>query len=213
MSKIKTCDYCSNCRIYEMTEEDELDLNFCYDDERDLSARSIFISEDKQFDIMVVSGAGEPQRLEFRHWNKEAQRWIVYNTIYLKRCINCGREITEYPEFIDKKDKKIVELKKENKIFKHLIEETKSENIEDFVFLVRLLNGSYIQKLRKANKRVQELDQQLKKLPNEIIEEIRRGMGNIESILINCGNGKEDALCWFNNILKEILKKYGVEDE
>ena len=107
---MKTCDYCSNCRTYEMTEEDEWDLNFCYDDEHDLSARSIFISEDKQFDIMVVSGAGEPQRLEFRHWNKEAQRWFVYDIKYLKHCINCGREITEYPEFVDEKDKKLQEV-------------------------------------------------------------------------------------------------------
>lgn len=99
MDKIKTCAYCSNSRTYEMTEEDEWDLNFCYDDENDLSAKSIFLSEDKQFDIMVVSGAREPQRLEFRHWNKNAQMWFVYNTIHLKRCINCGREITEYPEF------------------------------------------------------------------------------------------------------------------
>lgn len=201
MSKIKTCDYCSNCRTYEMTEEDEWDLNFCYDDEHDLSARSIFISEDKQFDIMVVSGAGEPQRLEFRHWNKEAQRWIVYNTIYLKRCINCGREITEYPEFVDEKDKKIVDLEKQIKILK----EEYSKLIEDKFDVTK-------EKFEWKGY-AHTLEYKLKELPKKIVEEIRMEMGSIEDILINCGNGKEDALCWFNNILKEILKKYGVEDE
>lgn len=201
MSKIKTCDYCSNCRIYEMTEKDEWDLNFCYDDEHDLSARSIFISEDKQFDIMVVSGAGKPQRLEFRHWNKEAQRWFVYNTIYLKRCINCGREITEYPEFIDKKDKKIVDLEKQIKILK----EEYSKLIEDKFDITK-------EKFEWKGY-AHTLEYKLKELPKKIVEEIRMEMGSIEDILINCGNGKEDALCWFNNILKEILKKYGVEDE
>lgn len=199
--KMKTCDYCSNCRTYEMTEEDEWDLNFCYDDEHDLSARSIFISEDKQFDIMVVSGAGEPQRLEFRHWNKEAQRWFVYDIKYLKHCINCGREITEYPEFVDEKDKKIVDLEKQIKILK----EEYSKLIEDKFDVTK-------EKFEWKGY-AHTLEYKLKELPKKIVEEIRMEMGSIEDILINCGNGKEDALCWFNNILKEILKKYGVEDE
>ena len=198
---MKTCDYCSNCRTYEMTEEDEWDLNFCYDDEHDLSARSIFISEDKQFDIMVVSGAGEPQRLEFRHWNKEAQRWFVYDIKYLKHCINCGREITEYPEFVDEKDKKIVDLEKQIKILK----EEYSKLIEDKFDVTK-------EKFEWKGY-AHTLEYKLKELPKKIVEEIRMEMGSIEDILINCGNGKEDALCWFNNILKEILKKYGVEDE
>ena len=201
MSKMKTCDYCSNSRTYEMTEEDEWDLNFCYDDEHDLSARSIFISEDKQFDIMVVSGAGEPQRLEFRHWNKEAQRWFVYDIKYLKHCINCGREITEYPEFVDEKDKKIVDLEKQIKILK----EEYSKLIEDKFDVTK-------EKFEWKGY-AHTLEYKLKELPKKIVEEIRMEMGSIEDIFINCCNMKEDALCWFNNILKEILKKYGVEDE
>ena len=40
----------------------------------------------------------------------------------------------------------------------------------------------------------------------KVVEEIRLAMGGIEDILINCGNGKEDALCWINNILKQVEK-------
>ena len=160
MSKMKTCEYCSNCRTYEMTEEDEWDLNFCYDDEHDLSARSIFLSKDKQFDIMVVSGAGEPQRLEFRHWNKKAQRWIVYNTIYLKRCINCGREITEYPEFIEEKDKKITALEKQLKETK-----TKYEKLLDDKF-------ETIKEKFEWKGYAHTLEYKLKELPKKMCDEI-----------------------------------------
>ena len=191
---MKTCDYCSNCRTYEMTEKDELDLNFCYDDEHDLSARSIFRSEDKQFDIMVVSGAGEPQRLEFRHWNKDTQRWIVYNTVYLKRCINCGREITEYPEFMDKKDKKIIDLEQEVEQLK------KGWNLENMelknqVALKDSIIGILHEQKRNLLKRLKEL---LKKICDEIISKCIAGNYNETQNII---------------IINEILKKYEVEDE
>lgn len=198
MSKMKTCDYCSNSRTYEMTEEDEWDLNFCYDDEHDLFAKSIFISEDKQFDIMVVSGAGKPQRLEFRHWNKDAQRWFVYNTIYLKRCINCGREITEYPEFIDKKDKKIIDLEQEVEQLK------KGWNLENMELENQVaLKDSIIGVLHEQKR---NLLQQLKGLPKKICIEIEKSAiaGNVikpPDIVIELSK------------LEEILKKYGAKDE
>ena len=152
MDKVETCDYCSNCRTYEMIEEDKWDLNFCYDDEHDLSARSIFISENKQFDIMVVSGAGEPQRLEFRHWNKDAQRWFVYNTIHLKHCINCGREIMEYPEFMEEKDKEIERLKQE-------LEET---------------NAGYDFTYEQSTEAIKELKQNQTQLAIQELENVRK---------------------------------------
>ena len=58
-----------------------------------------------------------------------------------------------------------------------------------------------------------QLKQQLHDLPKKIVEEIKIEMGGIEDILINCGNGKEDALSWFNRILQTILKKYGGKSE
>lgn len=56
-----------------------------------------------------------------------------------------------------------------------------------------------------------ELKQQLHELPKKIVEDIKIQMGSIEDILINCGNGKEDALCWLNRVLETTLKKYGGE--
>ncbi len=64
---------------------------------------------------------------------------------------------------------------------------------------------------RDAEKENQQLKQQLHDLPNKIVEDIKMQMGSIEDILINCGNGKEDALCWLNRILETTLKKYGGE--
>lgn len=194
MSKMKACEYCSNCRTYEMTEEDEWDLNFCYDDEHDLSARSIFLSKDKQFDIMVVSGAGEPQRLEFRHWNKDAQRWFVYNTIYLKRCINCGREIAEYPEFMDKKDKKIIDLEQEVEQLK------KGWNLENMELENQVaLKDSIIGVLHEQKR---NLLKQSKELPKKICDEI------ISKCIAGNYNETQNII-----IINEILKKYGVKDE
>lgn len=75
---------------------------------------------------------------------------------------------------LEEKDKEIEELKQNNKIFMQLIEETKSENIDDFAFLVRVTNGSYIQKLRKANRRVQELERLQTQLAIQELSEVER---------------------------------------
>lgn len=67
--------------------------------------------------------------------------------------------IHDWKALCAERDKEIEELNQNNKTFMQLVEETKSKNIDDFAFLVRVMNGSYIQKLRKANRRVQELEQ------------------------------------------------------
>lgn len=235
MSKIKTCDYCSNCRIYEMTEEDELDSNFCYDDEHDLSARSIFMSEDKQFDIMVVSGAGEPQRLEFRHWNKDAQRWFVCNTIYLKRCINCGREITEYPEFICEKDKKITELEKQLKEtkteYKKLLDdkfETTKEKFEwkgyDTKLYVKVNREEIEQYLKNSHSGINAIidgntngihfylmsDKDLSGHDKELVAKV---LEEVENAFTEYLPLKNRTGAWFYGRLNEILEKYQKEFE
>ena len=79
------------------------------------------------------------------------------------------------------------------------------KSINDTYKLEKLLN--------QQDKENQQLKQQLHELPKKIVEDIKIRMGSIEDILINCGNGKEDALCWLNRILETTLKKYGGEDE
>ena len=75
--------------------------------------------------------------------------------------------------------------------------------------------GCVVNLLNQQDKRIKELEEenqqlkpQLHDLPKKIVETIKNQMGSIEDVLINCGNGKEDALCWFNEILDTILKKY-----
>lgn len=50
-----------------------------------------------------------------------------------------------------------------------------------------------------------------RKLVKEVCEKIKDKLGSIEDMLINLGNGKEDAFCYFIKILKEVEKEF--EDE
>ena len=38
------------------------------------------------------------------------------------------------------------------------------------------------------------------------LEKVLAKLSNIENTLINCGNGKEDAICWFVNIIDQQIK-------
>ncbi len=109
--KIKTCNYCSNSRTYTLTDEEELDSNFCFDDDTDYSSQVFFVSEDKNHRIMHTIGDGKPPRLEFEFWNNNFKRWDTYDIKFLKFCFNCGRKIIEYPEFKTYEEKKIAKLK------------------------------------------------------------------------------------------------------
>lgn len=47
-----------------------------------------------------------------------------------------------------------------------------------------------------------------RELVKEVCEKIKYKLGSIEDILINLGNGKEDALNYFTHILNEIEKEF-----
>lgn len=47
-----------------------------------------------------------------------------------------------------------------------------------------------------------------RELVKEVCDEIKNKLGSIEDILINLGNGKEDALNYFTHILNEIEKEF-----
>lgn len=47
-----------------------------------------------------------------------------------------------------------------------------------------------------------------RELVKEVCEKIKYKLGAIEDILINLGNGKEDALNYFTHILNEIEKEH-----
>lgn len=68
--------------------------------------------------------------------------------------------------------------------------------------------------LNQQDAKIKELDRLRNKLhsqPKEIVEKIMSKMDNVVDTLINCGNGKEDAIAWFCDILQEILKEYEEE--
>ena len=47
-----------------------------------------------------------------------------------------------------------------------------------------------------------------RELVKEVCDEIKNKLGSIEDILINLGNGKEDALSYFMYILNKIQKEF-----
>lgn len=47
-----------------------------------------------------------------------------------------------------------------------------------------------------------------RELVKEVCDEIKNKLGSVEDILINLGNGKEDAFSYFIKILNEVQKEY-----
>ncbi len=65
--------------------------------------------------------------------------------------------------------------------------------------------GEIIDKKYFTKEELQDHDRELVK---EVCEKIKYKLGSIEDILINLGNGKEDALNYFTHILNEIEKEF-----
>lgn len=95
----------------------------------------------------------------------------------------------------------IKELKQNNKTFMQLVKETKSESIDDFAFLVRVMNGSYIQKLRKANKRVQELEQKQTQLAIKELEKVKEFICDYSEMT---GQAWDHTLRFLHDQIKEL---------
>ena len=91
--------------------------------------------------------------------------------------------------------------------YKRMVLDNKTNKI---IKVIDTLNQQY-KRIKELEQENQQLNQQLHDLPKKIVEDIKIQMGSVEDILINCGNGKEDALCWINRILDTVLKKYGGE--
>ncbi len=129
---------------------------------------------------------------------KEKKRYEIH--IYddngvLDKSIN---DTYKLEKLLNQQSRRIKELEEE-------LDEVKRDYIPKLEFGLKRANKMG----RDAEKENQQLKQQLHDLPKKLVADIKMQMGSIEDILINCGNGKEDALCWFNECLDSILKKYG----
>lgn len=67
------------------------------------------------------------------------------------------------------------------------------------------------QQLAEKEKEIAELEEQDEIYQNQTaiaeLENVKEKLSNIENTLINCGNGKEDAICWFVNIIDQQIKE------
>lgn len=52
-----------------------------------------------------------------------------------------------------------------------------------------------------------QLKHSQKQLAIEEFEKLLSKLSNIENTLINCGNGKEDAICWFVKLINDQIEK------
>lgn len=193
-------------------------------DEKMKELKQQLAEKDKEIERLI---ANESEALKY---------YSSTRTVYIRenRCKRCGKEISsilpdmfeglcyecfekfERGKFVpeqqlDEKDKEIEELKQNNKIFMQLIEETKSENIDDFAFLVRVTNGSYIQKLRKANRRVQELERLQTQLAIQELEKVKVNLKDRMSMMNNEEHSYlQKVVSWYdvckqvNNQIKEL---------
>ena len=112
-------------------------------------------------------------------------------------------DIVNAVEVLNQQDKENQQLKQQVNDWKQRFGSSEERN--------KQLTDNSVKALELKNEKIKKLKQQLHDLPKKIVEDIKIQMGSIEDILINCGNGKEDALCWFNECLDSILKKYGGE--
>ena len=84
------CSGCYNSRFdYNLT------------DENDYLISSIGDSEDN-YRMLYCSGNGQPPRILFDKWSEERKQWVTVGEYFPKHCPECGRGITEYPEFMRK---------------------------------------------------------------------------------------------------------------
>ena len=79
------------------------------------------------------------------------------------------------------------------------------ENVASRIDFMTSENYADICELYKTAKNLKQHDRELVK---EVCEKIKYKLGSIEDILINLGNGKEDALNYFTHILNEIEKEF-----
>lgn len=163
----------------------------------------------------------------------EVQHYFINNEIISCRdCIckldkTCGfRHGEKHCPLIDikihdrEKDKRIKELEQkvqelqevDNKrafrlyaVLYDVLEKQDPENVASRIEYMTRDNYADICEIYKTVKNLKQHDRELVK---EVCDEIKNKLGSIEDILINLGNGKEDALSYFMYILNKIQKEF-----
>lgn len=76
--------------------------------------------------------------------------------------------------------------------------------LNDYETRIQDLEQEQIQEMQEHQKAILLADKTIKETREKVIEEIIAQLSKIEDTLINCGNGKEDALAYFLEILKKV---------
>lgn len=100
---------------------------------------------------------------------------------------------------LNQQNRRIWELVEENKKLKEQL--SKKEEIYKHI-----MSGEHIP-ANIAEKSLKLSEQSQKQLAIEEFEKILSKLSNIENTLINCGNGKEDAICWFVRLIDDQIKE------
>ena len=76
--------------------------------------------------------------------------------------------------------------------------------LNDYETRIQDLEQEQIDEMQEHQKAMLLADKTIKETREKVIEEIIAQLSKIEDTLINCGNGKEDALAYFLEILKRV---------
>ena len=101
--------------------------------------------------------------------------------------------------------KEICDANKENENTYGLNELVKLLN--DYETRIQDLEQEQIKEMQEHQKAILLADKTIKETREKVIEEIIAQLSKIEDTLINCGNGKEDALAYFLEILKRVKRR------
>ena len=111
-----------------------------------------------------------------------------------------GKDLCDLLNQLDKQNQKlcqqIVDLNKENNKLREFRDDILRVYAEPYRFY----------------KEIQQLQQSQKQLAIEEFEKLLSKLSNIENTLINCGNGKEDAICWFVRLINDQIKELKGEE-
>lgn len=103
-------------------------------------------------------------------------------------------------------NKQFVACQKENEKLKQEVNDWKQRFNSSDKWCKTLLQNSVTASELK-NKKIEQLKQAQKQLAIKELEKLISSLSNIENTLINCGNGKEDAICWFVKLIDNQIKQ------
>lgn len=86
------------------------------------------------------------------------------------------------------------------------------ELLNDYEQKIKNLEQEQVEEMKEHQKAMLLADKTIKDERKRVVDGIIAQLNRIEDTLINCGNGKEDALAYFLKILRNVKRESNVKD-